>query len=717
MSRQSRALRPRASLRSSLLALSLGVGVSCGIGWGATGEAWAQTEAEKVVGPEQAPRDGTRDPVLAIVNGLSIRRSEVLDAAKRLSSKYSGLPLEMIYKPIVDKLIDVKLIAAEGREKGLERDPEVKRRVYEETDRIIQEVFLTRYLEENITEQGLRQRYSDYIQRATVRQVTQIRHILINDEQRARDLHKKLKAGADFAKLAREWSLGPEAEKGGLIETYLGDGDSLPSPAVVQVAIRLKKGELIPQPLRSDIGWHIIKVVDRKEAKAPSFREVRERLVAEWSEELIRDLAKALREKASIQRFDLKSELKKETMAKPGGQRSGTAPGLGSTGMGSTRQGTGSPTVQPASTPSTGARPAKPAEPAKPTDGGGTLPYYSPQTESSEGGKKPSYLDYLEKKDQDNEGAGSESGRPSYYDYLPKDQQKNGGDAPSPAIEYFPKPASGSDGKPRSQRLAPAGAGKLRQLSRAPFPVEPAADTLLIDRSGWRLSIHPSALAPMFGLGETAVATPRDRVQVAQISLIGIEEAGLPQLSRPHALAAPAALLESVTPGPGPAGGGEGERGALAPVAPLTTKPMPAQTARPQPSASGRTSPGMAEGEGAAEAAPAPESAALALLTSLKTARDGTNSNHVALPLLPAGTNWDDMPILTVFNPQVSGPQVGGPQVSGVAPASAPISALAAIDKGEAGQEAAQPLTGRVVHPIRPSGQNVKITLPLHPED
>jgi|GEM_PF-65754 len=249
-----------------------------------------------------APRTDGSDPVLAIVNGLPIRRSEVLDTAGSLPREYQNLPLEMVYPRILDRIIDIRLIGAKGRAADLDQDAEVRRRIYEATEKIIEEVYLTRFVEDQISESKLRAEYDSLLATVEPGDEIKVRHILVGSEGRARELISRLKDGADFESLARENSLGPEASRGGDLG-FIGPRDMVPE--FTDAAYALEPGDVSEAPVRSPFGWHVITVVEKRTLAPPSFEELRPNLVARLSEQVIREHLDKLRSEAAIQRFDL----------------------------------------------------------------------------------------------------------------------------------------------------------------------------------------------------------------------------------------------------------------------------------------------------------------------------------------------------------------------------------------------------------------------------
>ncbi|MDI3548872.1 MAG: peptidyl-prolyl cis-trans isomerase [Halanaerobiales bacterium] len=125
-------------------------------------------------------------------------------------------------------------------------------------------------------------------------------HILVDTEEKAREVLDKLNNGADFAEVAKEYSTGPSGKNGGDLG-YFEKGDMVPEFA--EAAFSLKVGE-ISKPVKTKFGYHIIKVFDKKEAGVKSFAEVKDsiksKLLNQKRQQAWSDLIKELREKADI---------------------------------------------------------------------------------------------------------------------------------------------------------------------------------------------------------------------------------------------------------------------------------------------------------------------------------------------------------------------------------------------------------------------------------
>ena len=131
------------------------------------------------------------------------------------------------------------------------------------------------------------------------------RHILVKTEDEAKDLVKQLRAGADFNELAKKSSDGPSSHTGGDLG-YFARGQMVKT--FEDAAFALEPGQ-ISDPIKSEFGWHVIKVEDRRNRPAPSFEEVKDQITASLIQAQLKDTVQKLRSSASVDIID--PELKK----------------------------------------------------------------------------------------------------------------------------------------------------------------------------------------------------------------------------------------------------------------------------------------------------------------------------------------------------------------------------------------------------------------------
>jgi peptidyl-prolyl cis-trans isomerase C len=257
--------------------------------------AWAQAVPA-------APASPAADPVVARVDGVELHRSDVLQYQHGLPEQARQLPIEQIYPVMLDQMVSGLLLAEAGRKAKLADDPEVKKRTAQLQDQVIEEVYLTRIVDAALTDQRLHARYQQFIKDAPPKEEVRASHILVAKEDDAKAIIADLKKGADFATLAKQKSTDPAGKSGGDLG-YFGHDDMVPEFA--DAAFKLKPGEFTQTPVKTQFGWHVILVVDRRQAAPPSFEEARDQLSEDLSREIVKDKIKELRSGAKVETFTL----------------------------------------------------------------------------------------------------------------------------------------------------------------------------------------------------------------------------------------------------------------------------------------------------------------------------------------------------------------------------------------------------------------------------
>ena len=255
-----------------------------------------------------APKSDT-DPVVAKVNGETIRRSEVLETQKLLPPQYRNLPLEQIYPLLLDEMIDSRLATSEARRMKLQNDPQVKRRIANAEDQILREAYFDREVSKTLTDQELRKRYDEIVAAMPKQDEIRARHIVVKTKEEAEAIIKQLQAGGDFATIAKEKSGDGSKDEGGDLGYFTQDAVV---PAFWAAARGLKPGEITKAPVETEFGWHVIQVEDIRPVQPPPFDSVREQLYTQLSRQIIAEQLEKLRNKAKVERFNLDGTPRKE---------------------------------------------------------------------------------------------------------------------------------------------------------------------------------------------------------------------------------------------------------------------------------------------------------------------------------------------------------------------------------------------------------------------
>ncbi len=247
------------------------------------------------------PAEPGADPVVAKVGAHTIHMSEVKAATQNLPPNARSLPEQVLYPMLLDRMIDEQLLVIEARRDGLDKNPEVQRQIAAADDQVLERALLTKQIGSQVSDQAVRARYDRDVAGKPGAEEVHARHILVDSEAKAKDIIAQLDKGADFATLAKKDSKDPGAGQGGDLGYFKKD-DMVPEFAVV--AFSLKPGEISQTPVHTQFGWHVIQVLDRRAASAPSFdqakAELRQKMVREAIEQVVADA----RGKVPVEKFN-----------------------------------------------------------------------------------------------------------------------------------------------------------------------------------------------------------------------------------------------------------------------------------------------------------------------------------------------------------------------------------------------------------------------------
>jgi peptidyl-prolyl cis-trans isomerase C len=246
---------------------------------------------------QTAPAD---DPVVARVNGKELHRSDVEAAQKSLPAQAQQMPMEQLYPLLLDQMVNGMIVADAGRKDKLDQDPALKKRLARYEDRLVQEAYLNKMVEAAATTDKLQERYQQYVKDNPPKEEVSARHILVDKEDEAKAIIKDLDKGGDFAELAKKHSKDPGAKNGGDLG-FFSAGEMVPEFS--EAAFKLKKGEYTKTPVKTQFGWHIIKVEDRRMAAPPSFDETKDELQNQMARDVITQRIAELRKDAKVETF------------------------------------------------------------------------------------------------------------------------------------------------------------------------------------------------------------------------------------------------------------------------------------------------------------------------------------------------------------------------------------------------------------------------------
>ncbi|MBX6321510.1 MAG: peptidylprolyl isomerase [Rhodospirillaceae bacterium] len=270
-------------------------------GYGILAQDKGAAPAQPAAGEAQAaPSDQADDPVVATVNGETLRRSDVIASARSLPPQYQQ-EIDKLFPALVERLIDLHLLTAEAKKEGLEHDEEVEDKVARYREQAMRETLIDRYLHDQITDDKVKARYDELVKATPPEEEVHAHHILVDSEDKAKEIIKKLDAGEKFEDLAKANSSDGSAQNGGDLGYFTKDQMV---PEFAEAAFALKPGEYTKTPVKTDFGWHVIRVDDRREKPAPTLDEVRPQIEQDLARSVIAERVTALRKDAKIERFN-----------------------------------------------------------------------------------------------------------------------------------------------------------------------------------------------------------------------------------------------------------------------------------------------------------------------------------------------------------------------------------------------------------------------------
>ena len=252
------------------------------------------------------------NPVLAKVNGSEIRQSDVTLAEEELGPSLAQMDPATKKENVLAFLIDMKIVAKAAEDKKIENSEDFKKRLAFTRNRLLMDSLLASEGKAATTDEAMKKVYEDAAKQITGEQEVHARHILVETEDDAKAVAEELKKGADFAELAKKKSKDPGASDGGDLGFFTKDQMV---PEFSNVAFALEPGK-ISDPVKSQFGWHIIKVEEKRNRKAPEFEQVKGQIETYVARKAQADYVTKLREAAKVERMDKPEETAK-TETKP----------------------------------------------------------------------------------------------------------------------------------------------------------------------------------------------------------------------------------------------------------------------------------------------------------------------------------------------------------------------------------------------------------------
>lgn len=248
-------------------------------------------------GNAASPSASSADAV-AVIDGKPIDKAEFDLYLQNVQQQSQRTLTAEEQSQVLDQFINMKLAADAAEKSGIAKQPKVVNQLALARMNVIVDAGLQKYLEDHpVSDAELKPEYD--VQVAQMPREYHARHILVEDKATADAITKDLQSGADFAKAAEQKSKDSSAQSGGDLGWFTLDTMVKPFADAV---VALQPGQLTPEPVQSQFGWHVIKLEGSRTAAAPPFEEVKDRVRVIVQRKKLQSYFEELRKAAKIEK-------------------------------------------------------------------------------------------------------------------------------------------------------------------------------------------------------------------------------------------------------------------------------------------------------------------------------------------------------------------------------------------------------------------------------
>ena len=216
-----------------------------------------------------------QNPVVAKIDGVEITKSDLDLAIGNLDPQLAQLPEDQKKLAALSTIIDSKVIAEKARAEKLDETEDFKARLEFILDRELHNTYFKKHVVDVVTDADIKARYDKEVAALPPVEEVRARHILVKTEDEAKAVIKELGEGKDFAELAKVKSTDPNKSDGGDLG-YFKKGMMVPEFETAVFA--MNKGDVSKEPVKTQFGFHVIKVEDKRSAPPPEFEQVKDQV-------------------------------------------------------------------------------------------------------------------------------------------------------------------------------------------------------------------------------------------------------------------------------------------------------------------------------------------------------------------------------------------------------------------------------------------------------
>jgi peptidyl-prolyl cis-trans isomerase C len=240
------------------------------------------------------------DPVVAKVNGTEIKESDLKAAEEDIGSQLPPMAPEAKKDYLITYVGDMILVSKAAEAKKLGDTDDFKKKLALARTKLLMEALLQNEAKSAVTDDAMKKVYADAIKDIGNEQEVSARHILVESEDEAKTIAADLKKGGDFAAVAKDKSKDPGSKDSGGDLGFFTKDQMVPEFA--EAAFKLDKGQ-VSDPVKSQFGWHVIRVDDKRSKQPPAFEQVKDQIESFVQRKAQADLIQKLRAEAKIEKL------------------------------------------------------------------------------------------------------------------------------------------------------------------------------------------------------------------------------------------------------------------------------------------------------------------------------------------------------------------------------------------------------------------------------
>jgi peptidyl-prolyl cis-trans isomerase C len=240
------------------------------------------------------------DALIAKIDGVEIKQSD-FDLFQTLDQSFAQLQGEQKRLAVLSAIIDVKSLAKKAEAEKFADGDDFKKRMQLLRERTLHNAYFQKKVITSVTEEDAKARFDKELAAATPEVEVRARHILVKTLEEAKAVIKQLDEGTDFVELAKEKSTGPSGPNGGDLG-FFGSGQMVPE--FETAAFALEAGAYTKEPVKTQFGFHVIKLEEKRDRPFPKFEEVSDNMRQVLLRERYLELVKTARAEVEIEILD-----------------------------------------------------------------------------------------------------------------------------------------------------------------------------------------------------------------------------------------------------------------------------------------------------------------------------------------------------------------------------------------------------------------------------